>query len=347
MSGGFIKNAVMSALLQAIARDGAENPVITEQDIVVGCSLQIRGSLKSRTFANRVIPKSGLDELILSERLQKQLTSIVQLEKARSVLFGPWGWSEQMRDQQSSTCLFWGASGTGKSRAAEAIGFETGRPLKVMSFAQLLRSAFGGGGGGRSMSRAQDQRQVGDLSTAFRDASLSNAILVLENFECLLNMGEGGGSVGGETQMLIEQLVYHMERFNGVVIIIASMDKNLSLFIHHLQAEFVRRFKFLVQFDLPTAAQRTELFQRMLPAKTPRSADLDFVDLGRRFQFSGGQIARVLYIASARASLRVGSKPGEGEAGPELCMEDLRRAAQEEIDKTKGDVTDIVQGWFL
>ena len=45
LSGGFIKNAVMSAMLQALGRD-CEAPVLKECDIVQGCRAQMRGSLQ-------------------------------------------------------------------------------------------------------------------------------------------------------------------------------------------------------------------------------------------------------------------------------------------------------------
>ena len=47
----------------------------------------------------------------------------------RSVLFGQWGFAAT--EQQGITVLLHGAPGTGKSLAAEAIGYEVGKPLKV------------------------------------------------------------------------------------------------------------------------------------------------------------------------------------------------------------------------
>lgn len=47
----------------------------------------------------------------------------------RSVLFGQWGFGEH--EQQGITVLLHGAPGTGKSLAAEALGYEVGKPLKV------------------------------------------------------------------------------------------------------------------------------------------------------------------------------------------------------------------------
>lgn len=48
----------------------------------------------------------------------------------RSVLFGQWGFGKT--EEQGLTVLFHGAPGTGKSLAAEAVGYEVGKPLKVL-----------------------------------------------------------------------------------------------------------------------------------------------------------------------------------------------------------------------
>lgn len=84
-----------------------------------------------KSFAHRVVPKAGLDDLILSTSLRKQLDAVVDLEKARGVLFGQWGFGERTQIPQSTTVLLWGPPGVGKSTAAEGLGFEIGRPLKV------------------------------------------------------------------------------------------------------------------------------------------------------------------------------------------------------------------------
>lgn len=47
----------------------------------------------------------------------------------RSVLFGQWGFSAT--EQQGVTVLLHGPPGTGKTLAAEALGYEVGKPLKV------------------------------------------------------------------------------------------------------------------------------------------------------------------------------------------------------------------------
>jgi SpoVK/Ycf46/Vps4 family AAA+-type ATPase len=89
LTGGFIKNAVLSALLTALSRD-ATAPLVSQADLICGCKLQMRGNLTERSFEDRVVPERGLGDLHLSVEHQKQLKRIVRHELARSKVFGEW-----------------------------------------------------------------------------------------------------------------------------------------------------------------------------------------------------------------------------------------------------------------
>ena len=47
LTGGFIKNAVLSALSIAVSRDG-DNPVVCQKDLLQGANLQLRGRLRMK-----------------------------------------------------------------------------------------------------------------------------------------------------------------------------------------------------------------------------------------------------------------------------------------------------------
>ena len=88
LTGGFIKNAILSALSIAVSRDG-DNPVVCQKDLLQGANLQLRGRLRMRDFDRRVVPVAGLDEVIVEEPVMKQLREIVQFEKARYWILFP------------------------------------------------------------------------------------------------------------------------------------------------------------------------------------------------------------------------------------------------------------------
>lgn len=82
MTGGFIKNAILSALSIAVSRDG-DSPLISQKDLLQGANLQLRGRLRMKDFHRRVVPTKGLDKVVVSDNLMKTLKEIVQFEKAR------------------------------------------------------------------------------------------------------------------------------------------------------------------------------------------------------------------------------------------------------------------------
>jgi len=84
LTGGFIKNAILSALSIAVSRDG-DSPTVSQKDLLEGANLQLRGRLRMKDFDRRVVPNAGLDQVIVEESLMKQLKQIVQFEKARCV----------------------------------------------------------------------------------------------------------------------------------------------------------------------------------------------------------------------------------------------------------------------
>ena len=84
LTGGFIKNAILSALSIAVSRDG-DNPIVCQEDLTQGANLQLRGRLKMKDFDRRVVPVAGLDEVIVEDSIMKQLKEIVQFEKARYI----------------------------------------------------------------------------------------------------------------------------------------------------------------------------------------------------------------------------------------------------------------------
>ena len=82
LTGGFIKNAILSALSIAVSRDG-DVPTVSQKDLLQGANLQLRGRLRMKDFHRRLVPTKGLDKVIVSDQIMRSLKEIVQFEKAR------------------------------------------------------------------------------------------------------------------------------------------------------------------------------------------------------------------------------------------------------------------------
>jgi len=235
------------------------------------------------------------------------LSEIVNYEKARSVLFGQWGFGKKM-ETQGIACLFHGQPGTGKTLAAEAIGFDLGKPLKLVNCAQLL------------------SKWVGDtpknIDALFQEAKSTDAVLVFDDAEGLFGVrsGSADSACARYANVDVSLLLYHIEKFSGVVILSTNLVKNID-------PAFFRRMRFVLEFPIPSFSLRQQLWSHLLPKEMPRTKDIDFDKLAHDFTFAGGNIKSAILRAATRAALRP-------EKTRLVTMADLVQAAEEEMKKT-------------
>lgn len=88
---------------------------------------QCYGKLQIETLS---LPRANFGVLTPMSACMTKPSEQVTLMQARAVLMGQWGFGKD-GDLAGTVCLFTGEPGTGKTLAAEAVGFETGKPLKV------------------------------------------------------------------------------------------------------------------------------------------------------------------------------------------------------------------------
>eukprot|EP01012_Entosiphon_sulcatum_P036076 TRINITY_DN4590_c0_g2_i1.p1 TRINITY_DN4590_c0_g2~~TRINITY_DN4590_c0_g2_i1.p1 ORF type:complete len:1023 (-),score=187.66 TRINITY_DN4590_c0_g2_i1:6-3074(-) len=301
ISGGFIKNAALAALREALTH-GEKETRLSQSDFHHGCRLQLRGSLNAKSFYHKATPLAGFDQLRLPQATRRLLEDIVNAEKARNVLCGSWGFESEFANQGVSA-LFYGPPGTGKSQAALAVGFEVGQPLKVVNAAQLVSKYIG--------------ETSKNIEAVFDDARANNAVLLFDEAEGLFGSRHvGSGSTSRYANVDVGVLLYLMERFPGVVILIANR-------ISDIDAAFFRRLKFQVEFDLPDFNLRQELWRALIPVRAPLADNVDFTRLAK-LPLSGGAIRTAIIRASTRAAVRDSS---------EITMQDLLSAAHEEDEK--------------
>ena len=187
----------------------------------------MRGALQMHGFSERLIPRHGLDHLVLPKKIRAALKEIVDLEKARGVLFGAWGFDAFLRKRQGTTALFWGPDGTGKLSAAEALGFELGKPLKVVDLPHLLSAATTAGTqntGGTPGGFTKGSRGRRTVQSLFNETRLADAILVLDGFTLETGEGGGGGGGGGAGGGVgsLDTVLREMSRFPGVVVLLVT-----------------------------------------------------------------------------------------------------------------------------
>jgi len=311
LTGGFIKNALLTSLSRAVSREGEELAIITQDDLVHGCKLQLRGRMQMVDFHRRVLPTKGIDELVLEDDKLKILREIVMFEKAREVLFGQWGFDKTMSHDRGTTVLFHGPPGTGKTMGAEAIAFSMGKPLKVINSAELLSKWVGDTGK--------------NIDSVFEEGRMHDAVLVFDEAEGLFGQRTTSGSSSTDRYANVDVglLLYHMEHYTGVVVLSTNQ-------FDVIDEAFFRRLKFVVGFETPKVGEREKLWRLLIPKEAPLSEEVDFKRLANLFEFTGGQIKSCIVRAAARAALLT------DEAKRKIGMEGLLKASKEELEKRKG-----------
>ena len=122
-------------------------------------------------FDRGVIPTVGLESVVLPPTIKEKLKQMVNYSKAQAVLFGQWGFEKQHGKANGISALFHGPPGTGKTMAAEAIGYDIGRPLMVVNCAQLIDKYVG--------------ESAKNIEKVFDEAKGQDAVLVFDEAEGL------------------------------------------------------------------------------------------------------------------------------------------------------------------
>ena len=126
--------------------------------------------------------------------------------------------------------------------AAEAVGFDVGRPLMVVNCAQLIDKYVG--------------ESAKNIEKVFEEAKAQEAVLVFDESEGLFaTRTSDGGSTSRHDSMNVGILLHHMEEFSGIVIAITNRYEQVDTAFH-------RRFKFILEFPMPDAAARARLWRQ-------------------------------------------------------------------------------------
>jgi SpoVK/Ycf46/Vps4 family AAA+-type ATPase len=311
LTGGFIRNAVLAALLRAVGRDPT-SPMVTQADLHEGCRQQMRGALQLADIApnTRGLVSSArtLEDLVLPPALRTALHTLLRLEKARPVLQSEWGFTEAYARRGGVTALFWGPAGAGKRTAAEALAFELGKPVRVVHFAALLNGTISRNSSGN----------LASISTLFKESRLADALLLISGVDPSVD----SAGLRGEHERALQLLLFEMERYPGVVILCVAAAVQFEAVAHQVHPGILGAMKAVIPFKLPDVRTRVQLWTALLPPECPLQEGLDVETLARESAgFSASRIQSCLYRAAGFAVMAetegvLGSEP---EAKPEVA----------------------------
>lgn len=295
MAGGYIKNAVLTAVAEAV-HAGGESPCITQRHLEAAAKAQVRRSTDEGEPL--VHPQVRLADVFLPGDLAGKVAEIVDAARNRRVVLERWGIGSHLSYGKGVSALFYGPPGTGKTLCAEAVAGELNRPLLTATIPSLVSKWVG-----------ETEQKIDRL---FRLARAQGAVLFLDEADALLAQ-RGSGNASRHDDSIVDTLLVSIERNDGVVLLATNLADRLDLALG-------RRLGWQLEFPLPEAPARAAIWRRLLPDTVPLDGPVDAERLARHYALSGGQIKNAVLRAAYRAA----------HARRSLAQADLEGAAAEE-----------------
>jgi hypothetical protein len=231
-------------------------------------------------LARRIEPRAAWDDLVLPAGLMDTLGQIEAHSRHRRQVHETWGFASKAARGLGTTVLFAGASGTGKTMAAEVLSGRLELDLFQIDLSATVSKFIG--------------ETEKNLKRIFDAAEEGGAILLFDEADALFGKRtEVRDSHDRYANLEVSYLLQRMEAYRGLAILTTNMRAALD------QA-FLRRIRFVLDFPFPDAAQRARIWRLAFPTATP-TEDLDFDRLAR-LSVPGGVIRNIATHAAFRAA---------------------------------------------
>ncbi|QTA89101.1 ATP-binding protein [Desulfonema magnum] len=281
-------------------------------DLWNACRFQTRQGMDG--LARGITSNTGWDDLVLPEAQMKTLRNIAIHARHRQKVYEHWGFAAKLSRGLGITALFAGASGTGKTMAAEVLANELQLDLYRIDLSAVVSKYIG-----------ETEKQ---LRRVFDSAEAGGAILVFDEADALFGKrSEVKDSHDRHANIEVSYLLQRMEDYKGIAILTTNLKDALD-------TAFMRRIRFIVDFPFPDTEQRERIWQRIFPSDTP-TRDVDTARLSQ-LNIPGGNIRNIALNAAFLAA----------EADKSVSMEHLLEAAQGEYAKMERSLTRAeTEGW--
>ncbi len=276
------------------------------------CRSQARPRLDE--LAQRMDSSADWDDLVLPEMEKQTLRDAADQLKQRTKVYEEWGFGSKSKRGLGISALFAGASGTGKTMAAEVLAREMRLDLYRIDLSAVVSKYIG-----------ETEKNLGRV---FDAAEVGGVILLFDEADAIFGKrSEVKDARDRHANMEVAYLLQRMEAYPGLSILTTNLKNAID------QA-FLRRIRFIVQFPFPDANQRVEIWRRVFPQNTP-TAGLDEWKLAR-LNVAGGNIRNIALNAAFIAA----------QAEQVVEMQHILQAAKSEYTKMERPLTDAeVKGW--
>ena len=298
--------------LKTIENNGYNYSYINDQ-LWQMCRTQARPHLEQ--LAQRIESNVTWEDLILSESELNILRELAIHVRHKEQVYHHWGFAKKNTRGLGISALFAGASGTGKTLAAEVLGNELQLDVYRIDLSSIVSKYIG--------------ETEKNLRKIFDAAEGCGAILLFDEADALFGKrSEVKDSHDRYANMEVSYLLQRIESYQGLAILTTNLKDDLD-------RAFLRRIRFIVQFPFPDFSQRSAIWQRIFPVNTPTQG-LNFEKLAK-LNVAGGNIRNIAINAAFLAA----------NSQDLVQMKHILQAAQSEYSKLEKPLTDNeIKGWI-
>ena len=219
--------------------------------------------------------KIVMKQLFFADNVESQLDSLSELLSEENYQ----GICNRLKERglrQGFACLFYGEPGTGKTESVLQIARKTGRDIMQVNISEVKSMWVG--------ESEKNIKAIFDRYRAIAKHSKRIPILLFNEADAVIGKRKEGAerSVDKMENSIQNIILQEMESLEGIMIATTNLVQNMDV-------AFERRFLYKVKFEKPELAQRTKIWQSMIPRLSAESAG----KLASSFDFSGGQIENI------------------------------------------------------
>ncbi len=276
-TGGIILRTAKAAVSLAETR---EDSTVTDDDIHNG----LRATLDSQlsTLGVRLSWSQTWDDLVLPEESIDEVREFISRIRHRRRVYEEWGFARKVAKGLGLSALFHGPPGTGKTMVAGIIANELALDLYQIDLSKIVSKYVG-----------ETEKNLAEL---FDAAESGHAILLFDEADSLFaKRTEVKSSVDRYANLEVNYLLQRMEQFSGITILTTNLDSSID-------DAFRRRLSFRITFPMPEAEERIRLWQAMIPKEASIEPNINFDDIGEKYEMTGGYIKNAVLRAAFLAA---------------------------------------------
>jgi SpoVK/Ycf46/Vps4 family AAA+-type ATPase len=240
------------------------------------------------------------EDLVIPADVYHALNELLSYMRHAGEVYEKQGFAARHSINPGLSALFAGPPGTGKTMCASIVARELDMELFRVDLSRIVSKWIG-----------ETEKNLGKV---FDEAQKSHAVILFDEADSLFaKRTEVKSSIDRYANLEVSYLLQRMEQFSGVTILTTNFEDTID-------TAFKRRITFKMRFERPDAEARAALWAKMFPSQAKLGDDVDWKEIGTRFELSGGSIRNAVVRSAFLAA----------EAGTAIMQEHILTAAARE-----------------